>query len=56
MDDPSNTKRFWTPVDGGGKYRVYEQPISSKLTDLTVEHYSNVVVTSATGLRTLTIS
>jgi len=56
MDDPSNTKRFWTPVEGGGKYRVYEQPISSKLTDLTVEHYSNVVVTSATGLRTLTIS
>ena len=56
MDDPSNTKRFWTPVEGGGKYRVYEQPISSKLTDLTVEHYSNVVVTSSAGLRTLTIS
>ena len=55
-DDPSNTKRFWTPVDGGGKYRVYEQPVSSKLVDLTVEHYSNVVVTSSTGLRTLTIS
>jgi hypothetical protein len=56
MDDPSNTKRFWTPVEGGGKYRVYEQPVSSKLVDLTVEHYSNVVVTSTTGLRTLTIS
>ncbi|HUS37628.1 MAG TPA: hypothetical protein VM680_19930 [Verrucomicrobiae bacterium] len=56
MDDPSNTKRFWTPVEGGGKYRVYEQPVSSKLVDLTVEHYSNVVVTSSTGLRTLTIS
>jgi hypothetical protein len=55
-DDPSNTKRFWTPVEGGGKYRVYEQPISSKLIDLTVEHYSNCVVTSSTGLRTLTIS
>jgi len=56
-DDPSNTKRFWTPVEGGGsKYRVYEQPVSSKLTDLTVEHYSNCVVTSSTGLRTLTIS
>jgi hypothetical protein len=56
MDDPSNTKRFWTPVEGGGKYRVYEQPVSSKLVDLTVEHYSNVVVTSSAGLRTLTIS
>ncbi len=55
-DDPSNLKRFWTPVEGGGKYRVYEQQVSAKLVDLTVEHYSNVVVTSAAGLRTLTIS
>lgn len=55
-DDPSHTKRFWTPVEGGGKYRIYEQPISAKLTDLTVEHYSNCVVTSSTGLRKLTIS
>lgn len=55
-DDPSNTKRFWSPVEGGGKYRVYEQPVSSKLVDLTVEHYSNVIVTSALGVRQLTIS
>jgi hypothetical protein len=55
-DDPSNTKRFWTPVDGGGKYRVYEQPVSSKLVDLTVEHYSNCVVTSTVGMRKLTIT
>jgi hypothetical protein len=55
-DDPSNSKRFWTPVEGGGKYRVYEQPVSSKLVDLTVEHYSNCVVTSSVGLRQLTIS
>src|SRR5688572_9815782 len=25
MDDPTHGKRFWTPADGGGKYRVYEQ-------------------------------
>lgn len=55
-DDPTNTKRFWTPVEGGGKYRVYEQPVSSKLIDLTVEHYSNCVLTSTVGLRKLTIS
>jgi hypothetical protein len=55
-EDPSNTKRFWTPVEGGGKYRVYEQPVSSKLVDLTVEHYSNCVVTSTVGMRKLTIS
>lgn len=55
-DDPSHAKRFWTPVEGGGKYRVYEQQVSAKLIDLTVEHYSNVVVTSTVGLRKLTIS
>jgi hypothetical protein len=55
-DDPSNTKRFWSAVEGGGKYRVYEQPVSSKLIDLTVEHYSNCIVTSSTGMRQLTIS
>lgn len=55
-DDPTNTKRFWTPVEGGGKYRVYEQPVSSKLIDLSIEHYSNCVITSTVGLRKLTIS
>jgi hypothetical protein len=55
-DDPTNTKRFWTPVEGGGKYRVYEQPVSAKLIDLTVEHYSNVSITSTVGLRKLTIT
>jgi hypothetical protein len=56
VDDPTNTKRFWTPVESGGKYRVYEQPVSSKLVDLTVEHYSNCVVTSTVGMRKLTIT
>lgn len=55
-DDASNTKRFWSAVEGGGKYRVYEQQIGAKLVDLTVEHYSNVIVTSTVGLRKLTIS
>lgn len=55
-EDPSHTKRFWTPVDGGGKYRVYEQQISAKLVDLTVEHYSNCIVTATAGMRKLTIS
>ncbi len=55
-EDPSNIKRFVSPVDGGGKYRVYEQQVSSKLIDITVEHYSNIVATSTTGLQKLTIS
>lgn len=55
-DDPSHTKRFWTPCIGGETIRVYEQQVSAKLVDITVEHYSNLVVTSTTGLRKLTIS
>jgi hypothetical protein len=43
-------------VESGGKYRVYEQPIGSKMVDITVEHYSNVLVTSTIGLRKLSIS
>ena len=55
-EDPTHAKRFWSAVEGGGKYRVYEQQVNSKLVDLTVEHYSNVLITSAVGLRKLTIS
>ena len=55
-EDASHFKRFWSATDAGGKYKVYEQVINSKLVDLTVEHYSNVVVTSSVGLRKLTIS
>ncbi len=55
-EDPTHAKRFWSAVDGGGKYRVYEHQVSAKMVDLTVEHYSNVIVTSTVGLRKLTIS
>lgn len=55
-DDPTHQKRFWTAVEGGGKYRVYEHQSNSKIIDLTVEHYSTLVITGTTGLRKLTIS
>src|SRR5687767_6156945 len=55
-EDPTHAKRFWSAVEGGGKYRVYEQQVNSKMVDLTVEHYSNVLLTSTVGLRKLTIS
>lgn len=55
-EDPSHGKRFWTATEGGGKYRVYENQVNSKTIDLTVEHYSSLVVTSTLGLRKLTIS
>lgn len=56
VDDPSNVKRFWSACEGGGMFRVYEQQVNMKFTDITVEHYSNCIVTSTTGLRKLTIS
>jgi hypothetical protein len=55
-DDATNLKRFWSAVEGGEKYRVYEQQVNSKMIDLTVEHYSNIVLTSQIGVRKLTIS
>ncbi len=55
-DDATHAKRFWSAVEGGGKFRVYEHQISSKLVDLTVEHYSNVLITSSVGLRKLSIA
>jgi hypothetical protein len=53
-DEPANIKRFVTPVDGGVTFRVYADE-HSKFTDLTVEHYSNVVLTSKDGIRKLVV-
>lgn len=53
-DEPSNIKRFVTPADGG-LYRVYIEP-RTKYTDLTVEHYSNIVITSDVGIGKITAS
>jgi hypothetical protein len=56
-DESSNIKRFVSVVEGGGKLRVYEQQVSAKLVDITVEHYSNSVITaSGNSIRKLTIS
>lgn len=53
-DDPSHVKRFISMTDSG-RYRVYEQAYE-KFTDISVELYSNIVATSTTGLRKLTVS
>jgi len=55
-DESSNIKRFVSTCEGGGFLRVYEQQISAKLVDITVEHYSNIVITSTLGIRKNTIS
>jgi len=53
-DDPSNIKQFWTPTESG-RYRVYRQE-RAKFTDLSVEHYSNIVMPSTLGARKFTVS
>lgn len=52
-DDPSALKRFITPTEGGA-FRVYVDE-SAKSTDITVEHYSNIITTSTLGVKKLTI-
>lgn len=54
-DEPSNLKRFITPVDTGSAFRVYIEE-QSKYTSISVEHYSNIVVTSDLGIQKITIS
>lgn len=53
-DEPSNLKRFVTPVDTGNAFRVYIEE-QSKFTNISVEHYSNIVVTSNIGIQKITI-
>ena len=53
-DEPSNIKRFVTPV-GNSDFRVYVEE-NSKFTDITVEHYSTIIVTSALGIRRIAVS
>lgn len=53
-DDPSAVKRFTSPARGGGRWGVYVQEYE-KFTDISVELYSNIVVTG-TGIQKLTVT
>jgi hypothetical protein len=53
-DEPANIKRFITPFDGNS-FRVYLEE-HSKYTDITVEHYSNIIITSQLGIRHVTVA
>ena len=53
-DEPSNLKRFYSPMEDGSPFRVYCDE-SAKYTDITVEHYSSIVATSNLGVRKLSI-
>ncbi len=54
-DDPSSIKRFVSNAGGVGM-RVFRQDVGLKFVDITVEHYSQVIICSTLGLRKLTVS
>jgi hypothetical protein len=54
QEDPSNIKQFWTPTDSG-RFRVYREE-HAKTIDVSVEHYSNIVLPSTRGLRKFTVT
>ncbi len=53
-DEASNLKRFYTPMEEGGAFRVYCDE-RAKYTDITVEHYSSIIATSNLGVRKITV-
>jgi len=53
-DEPSNLKRFYTPMEEGSPFRVYCDE-TAKYTDITVEHYSSIVATSSLGVRKISV-
>lgn len=57
-DDPSNIKRFWSPMAGGqGEWAVYRREVATgALVEITVAHRSQIVVTADDGIRKLTVS
>lgn len=54
-DEPSNLKRFVTPIDGGSTFRVFLEE-SAKYSVISVEHYSNIIVTSDLGIQKISLS
>lgn len=54
-DDPSHVKYFYTPAEGGTRYRVYVKD-EAKYSEVIVEHYSLLMAASTLGLRKITVS
>lgn len=55
-EDASNIKRFWSPTESGGEFRVYEQQLTEKLYRITVECYELMKITNILGIRQFTVS
>lgn len=48
LDDLGTIRRFVTPAKGGAEYRAYKRQVSSKVWEIVVEHYSDIVLTAPT--------
>ena len=48
LDDIATIRRFVTAADGGVDYRSFKRQVSTKIWEVAVEHYSNIVTTGAT--------
>lgn len=55
-EDPSNIKRFVSNTEGGSRFRVFAQQVNAKLFDITVEHYSRIVITYTGGIQLITVT
>lgn len=55
MDDPSNVRRAWSPVKGGGEWAVSIQE-HDVYTDITVWHESKLFCPQTTGVRKTTVT
>ena len=55
MDDPSNIKRAWSPVTGGGEWAVAIQE-QAVFTDITVWHESKIFAPFTNGIRKTTVT
>lgn len=54
LDDIATVRRFVTAADGGVDYRSFKRQVSTKIWEVVVEHYSNIVMTGPTlGIRTV---
>lgn len=56
QDDPSHTKRFFSPTETGEVIRVFVHKKGPKTTELTVEHYSLPTLTFPIGIFKRTIN
>ena len=56
-EDASNVKRFIANTQGGTPFRTYSQvSANGKFKSITVEHYSNILVTAPLGVQLATIT